>query len=239
MALQRHTAYKIQVGDIHIGKPIFDGDRFSALECSGRRVARTNLLGNVIDKYLNEEKKYCTLTIDDGSGQIRIKGFSDQYDILKQPEIGDTILIIGMIRFFNNEIYVLPEIIKKVDPKWLHIRRLEVGVNPDVGKIQEKVIEPTTPSPQIPAPQPVQSEPIHLTQEKIGEAPKQEEKPKEKIESPKLKALEMIRKEKEVGIEKLKIFTGVSQEELNQIVNDLITEGEIYELKPGYLCSVN
>ena len=57
MVLQRQTAHKIQAGDILLGQPIFDGDRFSALEHSGVRVSRVNILGNIIDKYVNEEKK--------------------------------------------------------------------------------------------------------------------------------------------------------------------------------------
>ncbi|MFC1685869.1 OB-fold nucleic acid binding domain-containing protein [Nanoarchaeota archaeon] len=233
--LQRQTAHKIQAGEILVGKPIFDGDRFSALDHSGTRVSRVNLLGNIIDKYVNQEKRYCTLTLDDGSGQIRLKGFSDQFDLLNSPEIGNTVRVIGLLRFFNNELYIMPEIIKAVDPKWLHVRRLELGGQKGTEPPVLTVEHPTniTPTPtKVP-----QQETVQLTQEKIGGT---EEKTEEKkIESPKLKILDIIRTKKEAELNELMVSVKVTQDELNTIINELITEGEIYELKPGHLCSVN
>ena len=39
---------------------------------------------------------------------------------------GDIIIIIGVLRAYNQEIYLLPEIIKKQDPRYLLIRNLEI-----------------------------------------------------------------------------------------------------------------
>ena len=39
---------------------------------------------------------------------------------------GDTLLIIGVLRFFNQEIYIIPEIVRKYDPKYLLVRKLEL-----------------------------------------------------------------------------------------------------------------
>lgn len=39
---------------------------------------------------------------------------------------GDTLQIIGNIREWNGEIYMIPEIAKKVDARWLLVRKLEI-----------------------------------------------------------------------------------------------------------------
>ena len=89
-----------------------------------------NVVANVIEKYVSEgEKKYMAFTIDDASGQIRIKVFSDDVDNFKAIEQGNTIMIIGVIRIYNNELYIQPEILKVQDPRYLLVRKLELEKN--------------------------------------------------------------------------------------------------------------
>ena len=124
---KRHIAYKFRIGDILIGKPIFDGQRFSFLELGDKKISRVNLIGNVVDSFEREsETKYATLTLDDGSGQIRVKAFGEDVDKIKNFSQGQTVVVIGLLRHFNDEIYVAPEIIKELEPKYLLIRKLEI-----------------------------------------------------------------------------------------------------------------
>lgn len=124
---KRNIAYKLRIGDILIGKPIMDGERFSFLELGDRKIIRLNVVGNIVDKYDSEgEKRYSFLTIDDGSGQIKIKAFGDDVEKLKDVLQGQTILIIGVLRYFNNEVYISPEIIKNFQPEYLLVRKLEL-----------------------------------------------------------------------------------------------------------------
>ena len=111
---QRQTAYKMQISDILKGKINFEGDRILNVEISGKEVLRVNIIANIVEKYTNPEKQFASLTIDDGSGQIRMKGFSDSFEILNAPMIGDTVYMIGTLKFYNDELYILPEIIKKI-----------------------------------------------------------------------------------------------------------------------------
>ncbi len=123
---KRHIAYKLRVGDISIGKTIMDGERFSFLELGDKKIVRVNVVGNIVDKYQSEgESKYISLTLDDGSGQIKLKIFGDDVEKFKDVVQGQTVLVIGLLRSFNNEIYVTPEIIKEIDPKYLLVRKLE------------------------------------------------------------------------------------------------------------------
>ena len=128
--MKRQTAYKMRIGDLLKGKPIIEqGDiaRFKFLELGNRQIIRVNIVANIVDKYSSEgEKKYLSLTIDDASGQITVRAFGD--DVKRFSEIlqGNTVLVIGTLRFFNNEIYIAPEIIKHADPKYLLVRKLEL-----------------------------------------------------------------------------------------------------------------
>ncbi len=123
---KRHIAYKLRIGDILIGKPVMDGERFSFLELGNKKIVRVNIIGNIVDRYQSEgESRYISLTLDDGSGQIRLKIFGDDVEKFKNIIQGQTILIIGLLRSFNNETYISPEIMRQVDPKYLLIRKLE------------------------------------------------------------------------------------------------------------------
>lgn len=124
---KRNIAYKLRVGSILSGKPFLENERLKHLELGSTNVVRTNLIANIIEKYIQEgEKKYASLTLDDGSGQIKLKAFGDDVDKLSQFNQGDTILVIGLLRTWNNEIYLTPEIIKKKEPSFLLVRKLEI-----------------------------------------------------------------------------------------------------------------
>ena len=143
---KRETAYKLRIGEILSGTPIVEDipqeaspdpnqalapgatkEKFRFLELGDRKIIRVNIIANIIEKYASEgEKRYATITIDDATGQIRVKTFGD--DVAKFADIsqGDTISIIGVLRSYNRDMYVLPEIIKKVDPRYLLVRKLEL-----------------------------------------------------------------------------------------------------------------
>lgn len=104
-----------------------DGERFSFLELGNRRIVRINIVGNIVDKYESEgEKKYIFLTLDDGSGQIQLRIFGDDVGKFQAINQGDTVLVIGVLRNWNNNTYISPEIIRDLDPKYLLVRKLEM-----------------------------------------------------------------------------------------------------------------
>ena len=127
---KRNIAFKLRIGDILIGKPVMDGERFSFLELGNKKIVRVNVIGNIIEKYESEgEKKFGSMTLDDGSGQIKLKSFGEDVDKFSKVVQGQTVLVIGVLRYWNNEIYISPEIIKEQDAKYLLIRKLETEKN--------------------------------------------------------------------------------------------------------------
>ncbi len=124
---KRNIAYKLRINDLLLGKPIIVEEKFSFLELGGKKIARVNIIANIVDKYEVEgEKSYAFFTADDGSGQIKLKVFGE--DALKFKSIvqGQTVLIIGVMRHWNDETYIGPEIIRELDPKYLLLRKMEL-----------------------------------------------------------------------------------------------------------------
>jgi len=124
---KRNIAFKLRIGDVLMGKPITEGERFSNLELGDKKIVRVNVIGNIVDKYNSEgETKFTSLTFDDGSGQIKLKFFGDDVEKFKEVSQGQTVLVIGVLRNWNNETYIQPEIIKEQDTKYLLVRKLEI-----------------------------------------------------------------------------------------------------------------
>jgi len=71
-------------------------------------------------------KKYATLTVDDASGQFKLKAFGEDVGMFENVVQGDTLQIIGNVREWNGELYVIAEVVKKVDSRWLLVRKLEI-----------------------------------------------------------------------------------------------------------------
>ncbi|MCR4327826.1 MAG: OB-fold nucleic acid binding domain-containing protein [Nanoarchaeota archaeon] len=151
---KRNVAYKLRIGDVFLGKPIFDNEKFIYLELGAKKISRVNIIGNIVDKYESEgEKKYVFFTLDDGSGQIKLKSFGEE-DLEKFRKVnqGQTVAIIGTVRNWNNETYIQPEIISEKDPKYLLVRKLELekqkkgNVKPvkdknEIQAIKDKILE--------------------------------------------------------------------------------------------------
>lgn len=124
---KRNIAYKLRIGSIATGKPVFEAEKLKSIDIDGKQIVRVNIIANIIDKFIQEgEKKFGSLTIDDASGQIKLKAFGDDVDKFQSFNQGDTILAVGLLRHWNNEIYLTPEILKKKDTSFLLVRKLEI-----------------------------------------------------------------------------------------------------------------
>lgn len=125
--IKRNIAFKYRIGSILSGKPFIENERLKHLEIENKQAVRVNIIANIIEKYIQEgEKKYGSITLDDGTGQIKVKAFGDDVDKFTKFNQGDTILVLGLLRTWNNEIYLTPEIIRKKEPAYLLVRKMEI-----------------------------------------------------------------------------------------------------------------
>lgn len=104
----------------------------------GQKVSRANLVGAVVDKFVSDDGRYSTLTLDDGSEAIRVKAFGKDIKIFDGVEPGDLILVIGFVKQYANEIYITADLVKKVELNYEVLRRLEVLDNLNT---QKKIVE--------------------------------------------------------------------------------------------------
>jgi RPA family protein len=124
---KRNVAYRLRIGDILKGSPMISEGKFLFLELGGRNVVRVNLIANCIDKFVQEgERQFGSLTVDDASGQLKLKVFGDDVSKVVDVMQGDTLQVIGNMREWNGEVYMIPEVCKKVDSRWLLVRKLEI-----------------------------------------------------------------------------------------------------------------
>jgi len=124
---KRQTAMKLSVCELLDGMYIKEeGLRPNyVLLKDGTKVSRVNILGVIIS--VSTENAFQEIVIDDGSGQLSVRSFekSPQFSGMN---LGDTAIIIGRPRNFNNSLYLLPEIIRPLQNKmWLEVRKLELG----------------------------------------------------------------------------------------------------------------
>jgi len=217
MVEKRQIAYKLRIGDLLKGNVVFNGDRFSSLEINERQISRVNVICNIVDKYSNPEKSYNTLTIDDGTGQIRIKAFSDASILLNGLEIGDTIKVIGLLKSYNDELYISPEIAIRVEPKWAYVRKLELIK--EYGEFKSGF----EPKPEIVEDEIIENEKVYDVEE-----------------TAKTIILKKIKESKEgIDIEKLIMELKIPANEINETISGLVASGEIYEPRPGFLRSLD
>jgi len=128
---KRLVAKKVRVCDIIDGK-FFYGSKEEmkpsfVITSLGEKVSRVNIVATVIDKFVSEDENYATLTIDDGTGAIRVKAFGENVKLFEKIERADLVLIIGKLKEYGGEVYINCEFAKKIeDPNYESFRRLEI-----------------------------------------------------------------------------------------------------------------
>jgi RPA family protein len=172
----------------------------------GRKISRVNIIGAVVSKEEGEEINYNSIIIDDGSGKISARVFGEEIKRLKNVNIGDVVLIVGRPREYGGERYILLEIIKKIeDKKWIEVRQKELGKELDVEKEEkaEKDFE----------------EEVSSAEDVVKE------------ESTAEKIIDFVRKtDGGDGVDIEDIVNEFSDEDC---VKNLLSEGELFEIRPG------
>ncbi len=129
MPIQRMTAKKVKIQDITSGKWVKkEGMEPSYIETNyGDQLSRVRIMGTVVSKFVSEDENFASITIDDASDTIRAKTFKTTKPI-NNVEVGDIVDVVGKIREYNEEIYIIPEIVTKItDPNMELLRRLEIA----------------------------------------------------------------------------------------------------------------
>ena len=202
---KRQTAYKVRVRDILNSKYTkTEGSASNYLEMNEKKISRVNVVGVIVQKLGLDN--YKTIMIDDGTGRISTRVFEENV-LLDKVDVGDIVLIIGRPREFSSEKYIIIETIKKINPIWAKVRKLEFEKN----VIKDGVFSNR-----------VTSNNENITEEIVDLTPTN------KI----VKLIREFDKGNGVSIEEL---SSKNIKDMDKIIDMLLKGGDIFEVKPGKL----
>jgi RPA family protein len=124
-------AIKSRIIDIVKGKYIIPKSKttLNYLETSFKqKLTKTRILGTVVTKYIsnNTNKAFAIFNIDDSTETISCRLWNN-LELINDIELGDIVDVMGLIREYNGDIYIVPDFIKKIEDHNLEtLRRLEI-----------------------------------------------------------------------------------------------------------------
>ncbi len=229
----RQPAKKVRISDIVDGKFFYgsrDGMKPSYVITSlGMKVSRVNLVGVVIDRFVSDDGNYAFLTIEDGTESIRAKVFKEKVSLIDGIEKGDTVLVVGKVKEYGGEKYINIELIRKVDVNYEILRKLELAKELESWKdFTERV----------------RNDLKEMDEEEVKRKYELDDDMLQAIRGSKLgpdykqKLLDVISKLDEgdgVEISKLFEFVSLPESTVEKILDELITEGLLYQPTPSKL----
>jgi RPA family protein len=244
--MQRQTAVRVRIVDIVSGEWVKkEGMEPSYIVTPGKEtVSRARIVGTIVGKFDSDDGNFSSVTVDDATGVIRVKLWKD-IGLLKSVKRGNLVSVIGKVREYDGEIYIVPELINNITPDEESLARLEV-----IEKIRERsgTAKPAAAhshtahaEPKAKAPAHGKAAPAHASapaaksahagagaaHDKKAEAPKEAQNPRKKV-------LALIEKNPD-GIRYADLLTqsGLPEEDVENVINEILGEGVCYEPVPG------
>jgi len=218
---KRNTAYKLWLSQLASSKYVKQNVEFesSYIDLEGKKISRVNIIATVISKFVSEDGNYIALVLDDSSSQIRIKAWGEDCNAIKSIEPGMLVLSIGKVKEYNNELYIIPEIVKPLeDLNWEIARKLELLKEYGFVKAAEanfNVVE----------------------ENKDNKESYREEKIENNVSNDArnivLNIINKINGNDGASINEITRLSGFGQEETNAIIDELVRDGEIYKSRVG------
>lgn len=228
MPIKRMTAMKVRVSDIVNGKwekregmvPSF------VVSPNGEEISRARVMGTVVGRFLADDGNFASMTLDDGTETIRMKTFKTTKP-LDSFETGNIVEVIGKVREYMGEIYMIPEIVTRIeDPNMELLRKLELIKSagrkvPGTADVEDKETGEKSKTEE--------------KEEKPGKKDVKKKESKDDRAGLKKDILKFI-ESGEDGMEYSKILEkmkGRNENEIESVVNEILAEGICYEPTPG------
>lgn len=209
MMQKRQTAYKVKIKDLLDGIYVKEAGEWTPnyIEINEKKVSRANIIGAVVLKQDAQGANHSNIILDDGSGKISVRGF-DKDDFFRNVDVGDVVLLVGRPRQFGSEKYVVPEILKRIENKrWIDVRKLELKLNQNNKENKNEVNG---------AAKAVEIESIE--------------------ESPGIKIVQLVKSlDPGDGADINNIISKSERKDAEKIIQNLLEEGEIFEVRSGKL----
>ncbi len=207
MEFKRQTAYIFWIKDMLNAAPELTPEGGRVYNIRGKPARRVNIIAAVVDTYENEAKTYRSVTLDDGSGQIRVKAWDEDVSkLLLNP--GDIVIVAGFLHESLGEIFVRPEFARKIEAEWAFARRKYL--NYVYGELK--------------------AESLKVVEEAIGEAIEPTMEARGKMVS-----LIEEAPEGRIAVEELIEKAGMSRRLAEKVIKELTNDGEIFSPKAGFV----
>jgi len=223
----RPTACKLKIEDLANGEYTRSPDSVEPsylLTPWKEKITRARVLGTIVDKFIRDDRSYGALRLDDGSETIRVRAWAEGVPELDQFKIGDLVDVIGRVREYQGEVYLVSEpglVIPVLDPNWESLRELEIlkvrrealakGVTPMLGPRQLQMGAGLSPEAENETAPPLPQVPEEFKERTISAV--------EKLES--------------ATVDDLVAELKVSRGEVEDAVHVLLVEGKIFEPAAG------
>jgi RPA family protein len=127
MESRRLTAKKAGIAEIAEGKFVKKAGFESSyvLTNLGRRLSRVRVMGLIVDKFISDDGNYGTITLDDSTETLRCKVFVNP-KMFDGINVGDLVDVVGKVKEYNGELYLVPETVRGVEPNMETLRILEL-----------------------------------------------------------------------------------------------------------------
>lgn len=237
------TAVKARIKSITAGKynPSQGFTPGYVITSAGQRISRVRVLATVVDKFISEDKRFASVTLDDGSDTIRCKMFGGA-SIFDAVENGRLVDLVGKLKEYQGEVYIIPEVIRAVDdPNWELLRELELRSSErDFGEKRRLVIEHQKTVSDLEElkkymlerfaidPQQVEA----IVQAGIEDVEEPHEEPN-KAKDAVLKFIADLDHGDGCDYSELLEKSGLKEDAIDAAINELLEEGVCFEPKPG------
>lgn len=247
MFMRRATAAKVSIRDITEGTPITGEEgRVVGVETHLGKVGRVSVVATVVDRFEGTREDegqegggFATITLDDGTGVIRVKMWGEQSKKLAQIQLGDLVIVIGKIRSFQGETYLNGEVVRRLEDKnWETVRLLELAQSqidprPIKSHVEMSLAETSPETERAPPSRQEKLAPAKWhTAEEAMEGKDEEEELTISAEVRRIVLLTIEKYDKTGGasFEQILEATGdATEEEIEQVLIDLLSEGLVYE----------
>jgi RecG-like helicase len=218
---ERQTAYKVWISNILNSLYTKSTGEFvpNFITCNNLQISRVNIIASVVDIYHDETGSFSSLTLDDGSATIVARTFKEDTRLMQDNDMGDVVLIIGKIKEYNGELYLVAEIVKKLtNPLWGKVRRQELLST--IGEAPPVIPQPSRQN--QPPDQPVIQE-VSYTQTVTAHPSEHAQKVLEKLGAT----------EEGLSVDTMSTSLNLPKEEIEKSVLELMKNNDIYQNKPG------
>ncbi|MFB6100028.1 MAG: OB-fold nucleic acid binding domain-containing protein [Candidatus Nanohalobium sp.] len=243
MAQQKRQVAKLtDTQELNTGK-YFQREGFEPnflLTPEGKRLSRARLVATVVDRFINDDETYGSLTLDDGKDTTQIK-FFNELELMEGFETGDIIEVVGKVREYQGQIYLDGEILrhrepeaellhklrqKKTQEEWNQIHETVKQLK-ESGKDQEEIEKEMAGK--------LNENEVDALLQSFGESFDQAEteEDRENLERKVLEAVEDL--DEGEGADYADIVEDIDEPEdqLEDTINNLLSDGTCYEPQPG------